>query len=99
SPNIPQHGHAMRRHMIGATVAEQHQVRDRVLAQELVEEHGPFGKASAEIDRPVGPVILIAAAEVDAINRKSGFSDCGAEPAEQRAWRPLEKYEGAPLAH
>ena len=61
-------GDAVRGDMIGAAIAVEQQVGDLVVAQELVEEHRPFGEIVAKIDRAVGPVEPVSAAQIDAMD-------------------------------
>src|SRR5205809_5430286 len=52
-------GYAPSRHMVGTAIAEQQDVRDLVLAKEIVEEHRPIAEPPAEVGRRFGPVDTI----------------------------------------
>jgi hypothetical protein len=54
--------------MIWPAVPEQVEVGDPLLRQEFIEEYWPFGETPAEIYGLVGPVELVAAAQVDAVH-------------------------------
>src|SRR6476469_3367978 len=98
-PHSAHRRHSVSRDMIGPAIAEQEEAGDPMLAKEVVEGHRPIREAPAEIDRPVRPVVAVAATEIDAMDGNAMGGDRLAEPAEQRPGRTLQEQEGALTLH
>ena len=54
--------------MVWPAIAEQQDVGDLMLAQEVVEEHRPVAKAAAEVGGRLRPIDSVAGADVDPLH-------------------------------
>jgi hypothetical protein len=77
------------RDVVRPAIAEQQDIGDLVLAQEIIEKTRPVTKAAAEIGRLLRPVDLVTRADIDSLDLHSPLAHDGRELMQQRSWRAL----------
>src|SRR4051812_12873448 len=81
--------------MIGPAVAEQQNVGDLMLSQEIVEKNRPVTKPAAKVRRRLGPIDPVACTDIDPFDLQAMLAHRSGEIVQQRPWRSLQEQECA----
>jgi hypothetical protein len=77
--------------MVWSAITKQKDVRDLMLAQEVIEETRPVSEPPAEISCTIRPVDLITSTDIDPLNFQATLAHRRAKLMQHRTGRTLKK--------